>query len=58
MQRYSDHSQKLYRYERRAIAERDRALRRLSELVSWEGGLRQDLILQNEPIDVPERSGP
>ena len=30
---------KLYRYERRAIAERERALRSLSDLVSWEGDL-------------------
>jgi len=54
LQRSLPEVQKLYRYERRAIAERDRALRKLSELVSWEGGLRQKAILQNRPIDVPE----
>ena len=50
LQRSLPEVQKLYRYERRAIAERDRALRKLSELVGWEGGLRQDARrLQNEP---------
>src|SRR3954462_940808 len=48
LQRSLPEVRKLYRYERRAIAERDRALRKLSELVSWEGGLRRKAILQNE----------
>jgi hypothetical protein len=38
----------VYRYERRALAERDHALSKLAEIVRWEGR-RQEVVLQNEP---------
>src|SRR4051794_12744602 len=51
LQRSLPEVRKLYRYERRAIAERDRALRKLSELVSWEGGLRRrEAICETNPL--------
>jgi hypothetical protein len=48
LQRSLPEIRKLCRYERRAIAERDRAIRQLFETERWEG-LQQATVSQNEP---------